>query len=170
MSKNSSVPILEQDKNSELIIEMVANGFYDKDIYKKLKVSNKTFQKWKTNHKEAYEKAKGERYHNLLGTAESGLVKKLTGFKQKEVIKNYKYDDDGNKILTSEIVKTKDIAPDTLAVMFALKAGDPEKWNYAEFKKLQLEEKSSDEIKDIVEQLSKYKLKPPKEVPNDLLS
>lgn len=159
MSKKSSIPILEQEENTAKILEMVANGYYDKDIYKALKVSSKTFQKWKEKHQEEYEAAKGERYYNLLGTAESGLVKKLTGFKQKEVIRNYKFDDNGEKVLASETVKTKDIAPDTLAVMFSLKAGDPERWNYAEFKKLQIQEKSSDQIKDVIEQLGKYDLK-----------
>ncbi len=161
MSKKSVMPMLEDPKNTEKILELVANGFYDKDIYKKLKVSSKTFQKWKANHEADYEKAKSERYYNLLGTAESGLVKKLTGFKQKEVIKNYKYDESGEKILVGETVKTKDIPPDTLAIMFALKAGNPERWNYAEYKKLQLEEKSGNEIKDIIEHLNKYELKPP---------
>ncbi|MFK4936751.1 bacteriophage terminase small subunit [Lactococcus garvieae] len=163
MAKKSVIPILEEPKNTEKILDLVANGFYDKDIYKKLKVSSKTFQKWKENHEEEYEKAKSHRYFNLLGTAESGLVKKLTGFKQKETIKTYKYTVEGEKILVGETVKTKDIAPDSLAIMFALKAGDPERWNYAEFKKLQLEEKSGNEIKDIIEQLNKYNLKPPEE-------
>ena len=116
MSKKSVMPMLEEPKNTEKILELVANGFYDKDIYKKLKVSSKTFQKWKANHEADYEKAKSERYYNLLGTAESGLVKKLTGFKQKEVIKNYKYDESGEKILVGETVKTKDIMITTVVI------------------------------------------------------
>ncbi|MQW21988.1 MULTISPECIES: bacteriophage terminase small subunit [unclassified Lactococcus] len=157
LARESKLEILNSPETTEEILELVSEGYYDKDIYKELKISNATFKKWKDEHALDYKKAKAKSVGVALKSAENGLMKKLQGGVNREEIFNYNYDEDGNETLISKQVKTKEFPPDTLAVMFTLKAGNPEKWNYAEFKRLELDNQGNDELKDIALSLKQYR-------------
>ncbi|WP_054639851.1 bacteriophage terminase small subunit [Lactococcus fujiensis] len=165
LAKESKMSILNSPETTEKILSLVSEGYYDKDIYKELKISNATFKKWKDEHTIEYKKAKAKSISIALKNAQNGLMKKLLGGVNKEETLNFQYDDDGNETLVSKQVKTKEFPPDTLAIMFTLKAGDPEKWNYAEFKRLQIDDAGSDALKELAMEAAKYSLsnyqKPP---------
>lgn len=164
MAKPNRLP--ELDERTEEILTMVENGFYDYEIYKALKVSVQTFMTWREAHREAYDEAKKAVYTNLLRKAESGLQAKIEGTTLKE--ETVEYDEHGQ--VKKRIVKTKDTAPDSLAIMFALKSADMERYDPVQFRRLALEEKQDDKIKDVIENLQKYSQKDiqqPRDVTDD---
>lgn len=156
----------ELEQRTEEILTMVENGFYDYEIYKALHVSSETFRKWREAHRSAYDDAKKAVYTNLLRKAESGLQAKIEGVTLKE--ETVEYDEHGQ--VKKRIVKTKDTAPDSLAIMFALKSADMERYDPVQFRRLALEEKSDDKIQEVIESLQGYSMKEiqaPKDVTPD---
>mgnify|MGYP004589011375 CR=1 FL=1 len=161
MAKPSKIPLLNEPETKAMILKHVSEGMTDKELYKVLSVSNMTFKKWKDlpENKDDYLQAKREMYENLLSIAESGLKKKAEGLTLTE--EEIEYDGEGN--ITKRKVKNKQTAPDTLALMFIAKAGNPEVWNPSEFRRLQLEEKQGNDLKDVIKDVTTYNVRNYKE-------
>lgn len=157
MAKPSKIPMLNEPDTKAMILKHVSEGMTDQELYKILHVSNVTFKKWKDlpENQEDYFQAKKAMYDNLLSIAESGLKKKAEGLTLTEEEVEY----DGQGKVTKRKVKSKQTAPDTLALMFIAKAGNPEVWNPSEYRRLQLEEKQGNDLKDVIKDISTYDVK-----------
>ena len=66
------------------------------------------------------------------------------------------YDADGN--VEKVKVKEKELDKDSLVAMMVAKAGNPELYNPTEWRRLQQEESSSNDLKAKIEELDDYKL------------
>lgn len=146
--------MLEPEMTAE-ILEKVSEGCYDIEIYKALHVSAATFRKWKEANKEAYDEAKKIARSGMLDVAESALMAKL----QPRVLKETetKYNAAGEVVDVK--VKEKTLDSDSLIAMFVAKAGNPELWNPSEYRRLQLEEKSGNDLKEAIDKITTYDIK-----------
>ena len=135
------LPKMYEEPLFSQIIDKIESGCNDREIYTSLHCSAKTFRKWRDDNIKAYDEAKSIARGNLLELAESALASKLTvrTLKETETI----YDADGNV--------------EKVAMMVA-KAGNPELYNPTEWRRLQQEESSSNDLKAKIEELDDYKL------------
>ena len=150
----SMLPEMMKPEMTEQILEKVAEGCYDIEIYKSLHTSAQTFAKWREANREAYDEAKSIARTNMLSLAESALQRKLTPHTAEET--EIEYDGDGNIIKRK--VKTKHYEPDSIVSMFVAKAGNMALYDPVNYRRLQLEEKTDDKIKDVIEALQQYPL------------
>ena len=157
MAKPSKIPMLNEPDTKAMILKHVSEGMTDQELYKILHVSNVTFKKWKDlpENQEDYINAKKAMYDNLLSIAESGLKKKAEGITLTEEEVEY----DGQGKVVKRKVKSKQTAPDTLALMFIAKAGNAKVWNPSEYRRLELEEKQGNDLKDVIKDISTYDVK-----------
>lgn len=137
------------------IIKKIEDGLSDYQIYKALKVAPSTFNIWKKEHEQEYDDAKEVASLNALDLVEQHLNKKIFGgwrLKQR-----YEIGDDGREKLVS--YERQQVDPELNAIMFYLKANNPNKWNALEIAKLKQDENSNDSIRQLVQDLSKYDIK-----------
>lgn len=64
----------------------------------------------------------------LYPKALKSLEKRIRGYLLKEIKTTYEYDGDGNKRIKSETITRKQVAPDLVAITFALSNLDPQRW------------------------------------------
>lgn len=151
----SKIDELNSENVTAEIIKKVESGATDMKIYKALGVTNKTFDKWKAEHQEEYELAKQNAHINALTKVEAKLNKKVRGgWRRKE---KYEVDEEGNEILVS--VERQQVDPSENAIIFWLRSHAPEIYDRATMKRLELEEKSTDGIQEIVQGLSQFDVK-----------
>lgn len=137
------------------IIKKIEDGLSDYQIYKALKVAPSTFNIWKKEHEQEYNDAKEVASLNALDLVEQHLNKKIFGgwrLKQR-----YEIGDDGREKLVS--YERQQVDPELNAIMFYLKANNPNKWNALEIAKLKQDEGNIDNIRQLVQDLSKYDVK-----------
>lgn len=146
------LPEMMTPKMTEQILEKVAEGCYDIEIYKALHVSAATFRKWRDANIEAYESAKAVARANMLSAAESAIMSKLQPRTLTET--ETTYEADGSVKMTK--VKEKQLDSDSLIAMFVAKAANPELWNPSEYRRLQLEEKSGNDLKEAIDKITTY--------------
>lgn len=151
----SKIDILNSEEVTEAIIKKIESGATDMKIYKALGVTNKTFDKWKADNEEAYELAKVNANLIALGKVEAKLNKKVRGgWRRKE---KYEVNEDGEEILVS--VERQQVDPELNAIMFWLKAHNPEIYDKVSLKRLELEEKSTAGVQDIIQGLTQFDVK-----------
>lgn len=140
---------------TEKILKKVADGLSDYQIYKALKVAPSTFSTWKKEHQKEYDNAKEIASLNALDLVEQHLNKKIFGgwrIKQK-----YEIDENGNEKLVS--YERQQVDPELNAIMFYLKNKDPKKWNSLEIQKLKQDENNTENLRDVIQNLSRYDIK-----------
>ncbi|QPS71416.1 bacteriophage terminase small subunit [Lactococcus garvieae] len=147
----SKIDELNSENVTAEIIKKIESGATDMKIYKALGVTNKTFDKWKAEHQEEYELAKQNAHIIALTKVEAKLNKKVRGgWRRKE-----KYEVvDGEEILVS--VERQQVDPSENAIIFWLRSHAPEIYDRATMKRLELEEKSTENIQDIIKKLSEF--------------
>ena len=137
------------------IIKKIEDGLSDYQIYKALKVAPSTFSTWKKEHEQEYNNAKEVASLNALDLVEQHLNKKIFGgWRLKE---RYEIGDNGIAKLVS--YEKQQVDPELNAIMFYLKANNPSKWNSLEIAKLKQDENSNDNLRQLVQDLSKYDVK-----------
>lgn len=147
--------IMNSEKVTEEIIKKIESGATDMKIYKALGTTNKTFDKWKAEHQEEYDLAKENSKLIALSKVEAKLNKKVRGgWRRKE---RYEVNEDGEEILVS--VERQQVDPELNAIMFWLKAHNPEIYDKVSLKRLELEEKSTAGVQDIIQGLSQFDVK-----------
>lgn len=137
------------------IIKKIQDGLSDYQIYKALKVAPSTFNIWKKEHEQEYNDAKEIASLNALDLVEQHLNKKIFGgwrIKEKWIV-----DEAGNEKLIG--YEKQQVDPELNAIMFYLKANNPSKWNALEVAKLKQDENSNDNLRQLVQDLSKYDIK-----------
>ncbi|MFK4967845.1 bacteriophage terminase small subunit [Lactococcus garvieae] len=148
----SKIDELNSENVTAEIIKKVESGATDMKIYKALGVTNKTFDKWKAEHQDEYELAKQNAHIIALTKVEAKLNKKVRGgWRRKE---KYEVDEDGNEILVS--VERQQVDPSENAIIFWLRSHAPEIYDRATMKRLELEEKSTENVQDIIKKLSEF--------------
>lgn len=151
----SKIDILNSEEVTAEIIKKIESGATDMKIYKALGVINKTFDKWKADNEEAYELAKINANLIALGKVEAKLNKKVRGgWRRKE---RYEIDEEGEEILVS--VERQQVDPELNAIMFWLKSHNPEIYDKVSLKRLELEEKSTAGVQDIIQGLTQFDVK-----------
>ncbi len=140
---------------TEKILKKVANGLSDYQIYKALKVAPSTFSVWKKEHEQEYDDAKEIASLKALDLVEQHLNKKIFGGWR--IKQRYEIDESGNEKLVS--YEKQQVDPELNAIMFYLKANNPSKWNALEVAKLRQDENSNDNLRQLVQDLSKYDIK-----------
>lgn len=151
----SKIDILNSEEVTAEIIKKIESGATDMKIYKALGVTNKTFDKWKADNEEAYELAKINANLIALGKVEAKLNKKVRGgWRRKE---RYEVNEDGEEILVS--VERQQVDPELNAIMFWLKSHNPEIYDKVSLKRLELEEKSTAGVQDIIQGLTQFDVK-----------
>ncbi|WP_396512953.1 bacteriophage terminase small subunit [Lactococcus garvieae] len=150
----SKIDELNSENVTAEIIKKVESGATDMKIYKALGVTNKTFDKWKAEHQEEYELAKQNAHIKALTKVEGKLNKKVIGgWRRKE-----KYEViDGEEVLVS--VERTQVDPSENAIIFWLRSHAPEIYDRVTMRRLELEEKSTDGIQEIVQGLSQFDVK-----------
>lgn len=147
--------IMNSEKVTEEIIKKIESGATDMKIYKALGTTNKTFDKWKAEHQEEYDLAKENSKLIALGKVEAKLNKKVRGgWRRKE---RYEVNEEGEEILVS--VERQQVDPELNAIMFWLKAHNPEIYDKVSLKRLELEEKSTAGVQDIIQGLTQFDVK-----------
>lgn len=147
--------IMNSEKVTEEIIKKIESGATDMKIYKALGTTNKTFDKWKAEHQEEYDLAKENSKLIALGKVEAQLNKKVRGgWRRKE---RYEVNEDGEEILVS--VERQQVDPELNAIMFWLKSHNPEIYDKVSLKRLELEEKSTAGVQDIIQGLTQFDVK-----------
>lgn len=151
----SKIDILNSEEVTAEIIKKIESGATDMKIYKALGVTNKTFDKWKADNKEAYELAKINANLIALGKVEAKLNKKVRGgWRRKE---RYEVNEEGEEILVS--VERQQVDPELNAIIFWLKSHNPEIYDKVSLKRLELEEKSTAGVQDIIQGLTQFDVK-----------
>lgn len=146
---------LDEKEITESILKKVTAGASDLKIYRALKVSPQTFNFWKNDHQEEYDQAKTESQLSALEKVEAKLNKKVRGgWRRKE---RYEVNEDGKEILVS--VERQQVDPELNAIMFWLKAHNPEIYDKVTLKRLELEEKSTAGVQDIIQGLTQFDVK-----------
>lgn len=140
---------------TEQILEKIADGIADYEIYKSLHTSSITFRKWRDAHIDAYDNAKKVARSNMLSLAESALQAKLKPRTLTETETVYEAD---GKTIKSIKVKTKEYDIDTNASIFVAKAGNPQLYDGVNFAKIKEAEMGAIELKEAIEATSKYNL------------
>lgn len=147
--------IMNSEKVTEEIIKKIESGATDMKIYKALGTTNKTFDKWKAEHQEEYDLAKENSKLIALGKVEAKLNKKVRGgWRRKE---RYEVNEEGEEILVS--VERQQVDPELNAIMFWLKSHNPEIYDKVSLKRLELEEKSTAGVQDIIQGLTQFDIK-----------
>lgn len=147
--------IMNSEKVTEEIIKKIESGATDMKIYKALGTTNKTFDKWKAEHQEEYDLAKENSKLIALGKVEAQLNKKVRGgWRRKE---RYEVNEEGEEILVS--VERQQVDPELNAIMFWLKSHNPEIYDKVSLKRLELEEKSTAGVQDIIQGLTQFDVK-----------
>ena len=146
---------LNNKKTTQAILKKVANGLNDYQIYSALKVASSTFQAWKKEHIDEYNEAKEIANVKALEIVESHLNKKIFGgWRIKE---RYEIDESGVEKLVS--YERQQVDPELNAIMFYLKNKAPDKWNALEIAKLKQDENNTENLRDVIQNLSKYDVK-----------
>lgn len=154
---------LNTKKTTAEILTKVEQGLSDFQIYTALQVSSKTFYLWKREHRNDYDDAKEQAQLNALELAERKLNKKIFGgWRRKE---RYEIDENGKEVLVS--VERQQVDPELNAIMFYLKNKAPEIWNSLELSKMKHDEKTDDNLRDIVQKLSQFDIKKYESESND---
>lgn len=146
---------LNRKKTTKAILDKVEEGLSDYQIYTALAVSSSTFHLWKQEHQQEYTDAKDQFAINSLELVERKLNKKIYGgWRRKE---RYEIDESGKEVLVS--VERQQVDPELNAIMFFLKNRAPEKWNLIEITKIKQEDNANENLRKIVQDLSKYDVK-----------
>ena len=142
-------------KTTQAILKKVSNGLNDFQIYSALKVAASTFQAWKKEHIDEYNKAKEIANVKALEIVESHLNKKIFGGWR--IKQRYEIDESGVEKLVS--YERQQVDPELNAIMFYLKNKAPDQWNSLEIAKLKQDENNTENLREIVQNLSKYDVK-----------
>ena len=146
---------LNNKKTTQAILKKVANGLNDYQIYSALKVASSTFNVWKKEHIDEYREAKEIANVKALEIVESHLNKKIFGGWR--IKQRYEIGDDGVEKLVS--YERQQVDPELNAIMFYLKNKAPDQWNSLEIAKLKQDENNTENLREIVQNLSKYDVK-----------
>ena len=146
---------LNNDKTTKAILKKVANGLNDYQIYSALKVASSTFQTWKKEHIDEYNEAKEVASVKALELVESHLNKKIFGGWR--IKQRYEIDESGVEKLVS--YERQQVDPELNAIMFYLKNKAPDQWNSLEIAKLKQDENNTENLRDVIQNLSKYDVK-----------
>lgn len=146
---------LNSDGMKQAILRQVEEGVNDYQIYSALKISYVTFKKWKEDHVQEYANAKEVHMLNALDMVEKNLSKKIFGGWR--IKQRFEVDDDGNEKLVS--YERQQVDPELNAIMFYLKSKDPQTWNALEVAKMKQDADSGDNMRQLVQDLSKYDVK-----------
>lgn len=113
------------------ICTYIMEGDSQKVAAQKAGVSKSQFHEWKKSKPEfadALKIAKDEFLSGIVNKLETSLWKRATGYEVTETDTEYVSDEDGAPKVKSQRKKTKHIAPDTGALVFALTNLCPERW------------------------------------------
>ena len=146
---------LNNKKTTQAILKKVENGLNDYQIYSALKVASSTFQAWKKEHIDEYNKAKEIASVKALEIVESHLNKKIFGGWR--IKQRYEIDESGVEKLVS--YERQQVDPELNAIMFYLKNKAPDQWNSLEIAKLKQDENNTESLRDVIQNLSKYDVK-----------
>ena len=146
---------LNNDKTTKAILKKVSNGLNDYQIYSALKVASSTFNTWKKEHEQEYQDAKEIANVKALELVESHLNKKIFGGWR--IKQRYEIDDNGIEKLVS--YERQQVDPELNAIMFYLKNKAPNEWNSLEIAKLKQDENNIENLRDVIQNLSKYDVK-----------
>ena len=146
---------LNNNKTTRAILNKVADGINDCQIYTALNVASSTFNVWKKEHIDEYNKAKEIANVKALEIVESHLNKKIFGGWR--IKQRYEIGDDGIEKLVS--YERQQVDPELNAIMFYLKNKAPDQWNSLEIAKLKQDENNTANLRVIVQNLSKYDVK-----------
>ena len=146
---------LNNNKTTRAILNKVADGINDYQIYTALNVASSTFNVWKKEHDEEYNEAKEIANVKALEIVESHLNKKIFGGWR--IKQRYKIDESGVEKLVS--YERQQVDPELNAIMFYLKNKAPDQWNSLEIAKLKQDENNTENLREIVQNLSKYDVK-----------
>jgi len=109
------------------IMGWARDGLLDKQMAELLNVSETTFLKYKAEKPVLADALKVNKQIADL-QVENALRDRALGFEYEEVIEEYYFNENGNKVLKSSKVVKKKVLPDTTAQIFWLKNRQPEKW------------------------------------------
>lgn len=146
---------LNTQKTTQAILKKVSDGLNDYQIYSALKVASSTFQAWKKEHEQEYSEAKEIANVKALEIVESHLNKKIFGGWR--IKQRYEIGDDGIEKLVS--YERQQVDPELNAIMFYLKNKAPDQWNALEIAKLKQDENNTENLRDVIQNLSKYDVK-----------
>ena len=146
---------LNSNKTTRAILNKVADGINDYQIYTALGVASSTFQAWKKEHIDGYNEAKEIASVKALEIVESHLNKKIFGGWR--IKQRYEIDESGVEKLVS--YERQQVDPELNAIMFYLKNKAPDKWNSLEIAKLKQDENNTESLRDVIQNLSKYDVK-----------
>ena len=146
---------LNNQKTTKAILKKVSNGLNDYQIYTALNVASSTFNVWKKEHEQEYNEAKEIASVKALELVESHLNKKIFGGWR--IKQRYEIGDDGIEKLVS--YERQQVDPELNAIMFDLKNKAPDKWNALEIAKLKQDENNIENLRDVIQNLSKYDVK-----------
>ena len=146
---------LNSNKTTQAILNKVADGINDYQIYTALGVASSTFNTGKKEHEQEYQDAKEIANVKALELVESHLNKKIFGGWR--IKQRYEIGDDGVEKLVS--YERQQVDPELNAIMFYLKNKAPDKWNSLEIAKLKQDENNADSLRDVIQNLSKYDVK-----------
>lgn len=146
---------LNNQKTTKAILKKVADGLNDYQIYSALGVASSTFNTWKKEHEQPYNEAKEIANIKALEIVESHLNKKIFGGWR--IKQRYEIDESGVEKLVS--YERQQVDPELNAIMFYLKNKAPDKWNALEIAKLKQDENNTENLREIVRNLSKYDVK-----------
>lgn len=113
------------------ICAYIMEGDSQKIAAQKAGVSKSQFHEWKKSKPEfadALKKAKDEFLSGIVNKLEASLWKRATGYDVTETDTEYVSDADGSPKIKYQRKKTKHVAPDTGALVFALTNLCPERW------------------------------------------
>lgn len=137
------------------ILDKIADGVADYEIYKSLHTSSRTFNKWRDAHISEYDEAKAVARSNMLSLAESALQAKMKAHTLTETETVYEAD---MKTVKLYRVKTKEVDPDTNASMFVARAGNPQLYDPVNFAKIKEAEKGASDLREAIEATKRYNL------------
>ena len=146
---------LNSNKTTQAILNKVADGINDYQIYTALGVANSTFNTWKKEHEQEYSEAKEIANVKALEIVESHLNKKIFGGWR--IKQRYEIGEDGIEKLVS--YERQQVDPELNAIMFYLKNKAPDQWNSLEIAKLKQDENNTESLRDVIQNLSKYDVK-----------
>lgn len=114
--------------NLKLIERWYRNGSTDEEVSQKLNISKTTLYKYVEDHSELSELRKKSK-EIIDSEVEEALLKKSLGYEYTETTREERWNNDTKKYemaITKEV--TKQVAPDTTAMIFWLKNRQPELW------------------------------------------
>lgn len=114
------------------ICELFESDSYTiKEVCSLVGINEDTFYGWqseKSEFSEAIKKAREARLLNFAAEAEKSLMKKIKGYEIEEVKTIFTSNKEGTPKIKEKTITKKQIAPDTVAVIFALCNRDGERW------------------------------------------